>query len=90
MINKTSTTIVISGMAAIMLMTLMSIQPALASTGASTFAPGIVSSQSASLISPGAEEQVVKGKLPGGGCIASIHSPGNLFLQEPTTTDINP
>lgn len=92
MINKTSTTIAISGMAAIMLMTLMSIQPALASTGASTFAPGIVSSQSASLISPGAEEKVVEqhGRLPGGGCIASINSPGTLFRQEPTTTDINP
>lgn len=90
MINQTNTSIGLFGVAAILLAALMSIQPALASTGASTFAPGIVDSHLASFISPGAEEKVVQGKLPGGGCIASINSPGNLFRQEPTTTDINP
>jgi hypothetical protein len=68
---------------------------ALQSDGASIFAPGNVKvsesdSQSASAFAPGALEQVVHGKLPGGGCIASINSPGNLFRQEPTTSDINP
>jgi hypothetical protein len=90
MINQTSTSVGLFGLAAIILATLMSIQPVLASSGASTFAPGIVDSQFASAISPGAQEKVVQGKLPGGGCIASINSPGNLFRQEPTTTDINP
>ena len=63
--------------------------------GASGLAPGVLKStetdsQSASTISPGAEEKVIQGRLPGGGCIASINSPGNLFKQEPTTTDTNP
>ncbi len=68
---------------------------AIQSNGASLIAPGNVKvsesdSQSASAFAPGSLEKVVKGRLPGGGCIASINSPGHLFQQEPTTTDISP
>jgi hypothetical protein len=56
------------------------------SPGASGLAPGVVDSQHASTISPGALEKAVIGsRLPPGGCIASINSPGILFRQEPTT-----
>lgn len=60
------------------------------SSGATTFAPGIAKStesdqQSANSIAPGAGESVIQGRLPGGGCFASINSPGHLFRQEPTT-----
>lgn len=93
--NQTSISVAIFGVASIILATVMSVQPVLASSGASGFAPGQVKStesdsQSASAFAPGALEREVQGKLPGGGCIASINSPGNLFRQEPTTTDINP
>jgi hypothetical protein len=67
------------------------------SHGASGLSPGILKStetdsQSANTISPGASESAIEqhGRLPGGGCLASEISPGNLFRQEPTTTDTNP
>lgn len=62
------------------------------SPGASQFAPGVVDSDSASNISPGAAEKGIEqhGRLPGGGCLAALISPGHLFRLEPTTTDTNP
>jgi hypothetical protein len=64
------------------------------SPGASELAPGVQvlidPDLSASNISPGAEEKEIKGKLPGGGCLAASISPGHLFRLEPTTTDTNP
>jgi hypothetical protein len=60
--------------------------------GASQFAPGIVDSDTASTTSPGAAEKGIEqhGRLPGGGCLAAIISPGHLFRLEPTTTDTSP
>ncbi len=96
MINKTKTSVVIFGVASMILATLMSVQSASAwiqdnGRGADDFAAGHVKvtesdSQSASAFAPG----ILKGKLPPGGCDAPIFTPGHLVKLEPTTTDINP
>ena len=100
MINQERTSIAIFGVITAMIVgTVMSSQLvfAIQSNGASVFAPGQLKgfesdSQSASAISPGSQEKAVPqhGRLPGGGCLAASISPGHLFKQEPTTTDINP
>ena len=90
--NQTKISVAILGILTTLFGLGLSSQSALAFTGASVFAPGIVDSQIASDISPGASEKGIEqhGRLPGGGCLAAMVSPGHLFRQEPTTTDINP
>jgi hypothetical protein len=100
MINQSRTSVAIFGvLAAVIVGTLMSTQSAsaaLQSNGASLFAPGhgavVPGSLENAADKPVHEDegQQQHGKLPGGGCIASFASPGHLFIQEPTITDINP
>jgi hypothetical protein len=97
MINQIRKSLAMPGiLAALLFLVGISTQNVLAQeftpNGASQFAPGIVDSDTASNISPGAAEKGIEqhGRLPGGGCLAAVISPGHLFKLGPTTTDTSP